>query len=301
MAEYVTKDHFDAVIRRLQEMLETSAGESKLERIEIQNQLAAILEQANELNRKMAQDLEERRQADSADTDGERETKKSRRIMAKIKRRRVLLPFALALLLVGTLAPIWWFVVVDSPVSTPSPLERAQAVAETFKDALGEAGSFENLGALSELEDEDIEIFCDIAGGVYEPDLKLDDITDNELDQISFGLACVVLESDLMSMAFPVSTPTPIATAAPIATATPIPRPLSLGRARELATRIKAWLFNVGSVSQMVKLAGIEAAEMERALCDIAEGVYEPDLGLAAITDGNEATELAIKAHCRAI
>ena len=296
MAEYVTQEHFDAAIRRLQEMLETSAGESTLGRIEIQNQLAAILEQANELNRKMAHDLGERRQADSADMDGERETKRSRRIMAMITRRRVLLPFAFALLLVGTLAPIWWFVVVDNQASSPSPLERAQAVAETFKDALGEAGAFENLGALSELEDEDIEIFCDIAGGVYEPDLKLDDITDNELDQISFELACVVLESDLISTAFPLSTPTPIATA----TATPTPRPISLGRAEELATRIKAWLFTAGSVSQMVDLAGTGGPEMERALCYIADGVYEPDLGLAAITDGDEATELAIKAHCGA-
>lgn len=298
MAEYVTKEHFDAAIRRLQELLETSAVESTQERLEIQNQLAAILEQANELNRKMAQYQEESRQADSADTDGKREIKGSRRIMAMIKRRRVLLPSALALLLVGMLAPIWWFIVVDSPESTPSPLERAQAVAETFKDAFAEAGSFEDLGSLSELEDEDIEIFCDIARGVYEPDLKLEDITDNELDQMTFELACVVLESDLVSMAFPESTPTPIATATPRATATPIPRPLSLGRARELATRIKAWLFNVGSVSQMVKLAGIEGAEMERALCDIADGVYEPDLSLAAITDGNEATEMEVKTYC---
>ena len=294
MAEYVTKEHFDAEIRRLQELIETSAGAFTRERLEIQNQLAAILEQANELNRKMAQDLEDHRQADSADMDREREIKKSRRIMAMIKRRRVLLPSVFALLLVGTLAPIWWFVVVDSPAPTPSPLERAQAVAETFKDALAEAGSFEDLGSLSELEDEDIEIFCDIARGGYEPDLKLEDITDNELDQMTFELACVVLESDLISMAFPESTPTPIATA------TPTPGPITLGRAQELATRIKAWLSTGVSVRQMGKLAGPEGVEMERALCDIAGGVYEPDLGLTAITAGNEATELEIKAHCGA-
>ena len=79
---------------------------------------------------------------------------------------------------------------------------------------------------------------------------------------------------------------------------TPTPTPIPLDRALAIAKEAMAKVEETGgSVKQIVRENGVAGQEMEDLLCAIYNGVYEPDLVLADLSDMENIVR-AVEAHC---
>lgn len=99
----------------------------------------------------------------------------------------------------------------------------------------------------------------------------------------------------------PTPTATPTATATPTPSPTPKPRLVTLDQAREFAIEVRL-LLEDGLLAEEIRELDIDNAElMVDVLCEIADGVYEPDLTLEHVAGAIGTIRGGVQMYCTPI